>query len=73
VFPNPSNGLFFVSVSENLTNTVISLTDIHGQRVLQRQLNTAYEVIDASELAKGMYIVTIQSNKGRAQKKLVIE
>lgn len=73
VFPNPSNGQFFVSVPENLTNVVVTLSDINGQLMMQRSVTSSTQTIDASALAKGIYVVTIQSTEGRAQKKLVVE
>lgn len=73
VFPNPSNGLFFVAVPGNLTNAVLSVTDMSGKQLLQRSMSSSNEAIDASDWAKGIYIVTLQSSEGRAQKKLVVE
>ncbi len=73
VFPNPSNGSFFVSVPADLTSATIKLTDISGRLILQREMNMPTEQVNTEALAKGIYILTLQSNRGTASKKLVIE
>lgn len=73
IFPNPSHGQFVISVPENLTNAVVTLANINGSVMLQHNLSAATETFNVSELAKGVYFVTIQSSEGRAQKKLVIQ
>ena len=73
VFPNPSNGSFFVSVPADLTSASIKLTDVSGRLILQREMNMPTEQVNTEVLAKGIYILNLQSNKGTASKKLVVE
>ena len=73
VFPNPSNGSFYVSVPENLNHAALTLTDINGKLLLNREMNAPVMVIDASAFAKGIYILTVHSSEGRAQKKVVMQ
>ena len=73
VFPNPSNGSFFVSVPADLSNVSVKLTDISGRLILQREMNAPTEIINTADWAKGIYILTLQSDKGTASKKLVVE
>ncbi len=73
VFPNPSNGSFFVSVPADLTSAAIKLTDISGRLILEREMNMPTEQVNTEALAKGIYILTLQSNRGTASKKLVVE
>jgi hypothetical protein len=73
VFPNPSNGSFFVSVPADLTSASIKLTDISGRLIMQREMNMPTEQVNTEALAKGIYILTLQSNRGTASKKLVVE
>lgn len=73
LFPNPSSGLFYVSIPDNLSASVLSLTDLNGKLILQRNLAASTEAIDVSDIAKGIYIVTLQSSRGTTQKKLVIQ
>jgi len=73
VFPNPSSGSFFVSVPAELNAVTIKLTDVSGRLVLQREMIMATEQVNTEVLVKGIYILTLQSDKGTASKKLIIE
>ena len=73
VYPNPSSGIFFVSVPENLNSVSLTLSDITGKLLLSHSLNNTFDRIDASELPKGVYIITLQSNEGKAQQKLIVQ
>ncbi len=73
VFPNPSTGSFFLSLPPDLTNVSLKLTDVSGRLILQREVNAPLEMINTEALARGIYILTLQSNQGAASKKLVIE
>jgi PKD repeat protein len=79
VYPNPSHAIFNVSfeVSESET-VIINLYDLTG-----KQLKTLHNAtvssgktqlsFDTDELAKGVYILQIQSNTGQVTKKLIIK
>lgn len=73
LFPNPSNGLFYVTIPVDLDDAMLSLSDLNGNLMLQRNLASSTEAIDVLNLAKGIYIVTLQSNRGTTQKKLAIQ
>ena len=73
VFPNPSAGSFFVSIPADLNFVSIKLTDVSGRLILQREMNDPTEIINTTDWAKGIYILTLQSDKGTASKKLALE
>ncbi len=73
VFPNPSAGKFFVAVPNNLSKASIAVTDISGRVLLSQPMDNATQMIDASALAKGVYLITLQSTEGAATKRVVIE
>jgi hypothetical protein len=73
VFPNPSTGLFFVSVPIDLSDAKITVTDISGRLMLSRQMVTSLEEINAETWAKGVYILTVQNNKGIVTKKIAVQ
>ena len=73
VFPNPSNGIFYIAVPENLTRATLTLTDMNGKLLLTREMHSSYDALDLSEFSKGIYLLTLQSTAGRAQKKLVVQ
>lgn len=73
VFPNPSNGLFYISAPENLNKATITLSDINGRTLLMRDMQSSTEMLDASTLAKGVYILSLQSKEGSTTKKIVVQ
>lgn len=73
VYPNPSNGLFYIAVPSNLTNVQLTISDINGKAVLNRALNDSIDVVNAEAWPKGIYILTIQSAEGVSSKKLVLD
>lgn len=73
VYPNPSSGMFYISVPENLQRPTLTLTDLNGHILLHREMNSAMETIDAALYLKGVYILTVQSSEGKAQQKLVLQ
>jgi hypothetical protein len=72
VLPNPSKGLFYISVPVSLNNAKFAVSDINGQVIMKQFLNSSVEVINAEEWAKGIYIITLQSMESISSKKLVI-
>lgn len=72
VFPNPSNGLFYISAPENVSKATITLSDINGRTLLLREMQSPTEILDASMLTKGVYILILQSKEGNATKKIVV-
>ena len=73
VFPNPSNGLFTVAVT-GVTNTVkLSVFNIAGQLVYSKDYaNSFTDELNLSGLAKGLYLLKIESGYTSDYKKLVI-
>jgi len=80
VYPNPSvNGtanIHFIA-EEKLADASIFLTDLMGQRVkdiFEGELNdTDYQfTLNTSELSPGIYFISLQSERGRITKKLVV-
>lgn len=68
VFPNPSNGVINIANVEGLKNA--SIADINGRTV--KTVNFAgTNQINISDLANGVYMMTINSDKGSVTKKIV--
>jgi photosystem II stability/assembly factor-like uncharacterized protein len=75
LFPNPANTKISIS-SERLRNqeTDISVLTIKGEILLREKFNQQSQIeLDVSNLAKGIYLVKIQSKEGIEVKKLVID
>jgi len=71
IYPNPNNGTF--NIETNVTEKQnMQLFDVNGKLVLTQTINTKATVINASQLAEGVYNISIISNEGVVNKKLVI-
>ena len=58
VFPNPAQDIVVIAGSED---GILSVFDINGKQVLQRQVEPGLE-LDISDLKKGIYLFQIQSS-----------
>ena len=69
IYPNPSSSLITIS-GENISsnNSNITIQDISGQIVL----NTTKTTIDISDIAPGLYTMTLETNNKIYHKKLTI-
>ena len=73
-FPNPATDNITIDVSSSLnTHSTIEILNIQGQTILQKQLQQDKTNINISGLAKGVYIVKVQTEKGETVKKFVKE
>lgn len=77
VYPNPSNGLANVRVNSVISqNAKLTVTNAMGQLVLQKQLKlntgTNNTMVDLSQLADGIYTVSIDAESGKSVSKLCI-
>jgi hypothetical protein len=74
VYPNPTTGKLVITNYELLI-TGIDVLDITGRNVSSHQQITpsSYQQIDISHLARGIYMVQIQTDKGVVTKKVVKE
>lgn len=72
VFPNPTNNIVNISNTENILIKDITIADLNGRTVKTiNQANGATEAqINVSDLANGMYMMTIFSDKGTMVKKI---
>jgi hypothetical protein len=68
VYPNPSNGVVNIAVTEN---SVVSVMDVAGRTVAMYNVNANEEV--SFTQSAGMYIVKVESNGKVSTHKLVIE
>jgi hypothetical protein len=76
IHPNPSNGIFNLSVSTN-DDVFLSLFDISGREVYSKRFNTNEESFnkefDFSYLSSGVYLLDIKSDNKRVIKKIIIK
>lgn len=74
LYPNPvgnnSNTLY---VTTNGNESVLSVLNLEGKLVLQKNIHNLNEQLDISNLADGLYVVQLQSNGNAAYEKLVVQ
>lgn len=74
IFPNPAASIVSIVNNIHSDKMEINITNIHGENVLNTIChNQNIADIDVSTLTKGMYIVKVQTDKGRYVRKLIIE
>lgn len=70
IAPNPNHGIFKINTPQDLVIKNVSMYDVTGKLVLVTPAETE---VNASALAKGLYLVTISSEIGTISKRIVIE
>ena len=70
IYPNPSNGLFYISDS-NIES--IEVYDITGKLVIQQQVNADNATIDLTNYAKGIYTLKTYTSNIVKSNKLIVE
>jgi hypothetical protein len=70
IYPNPSNGSFVIEPNSSAKQTM-QIYDVNGKLVLSQTIN-GKTTIDASSLNEGVYNISLLSNEGVVNKRLVI-
>ena len=68
VYPNPANDIVTITTSDNLQS--IELFDVNGRTV---SFTEGSSQINVSELSSGIYLMKVNTDKGSATKKIVVE
>lgn len=71
VYPNPSNGLFSISLPSSIIIEKAALTDVSGKQI-ELKLNNDNN-FDITNLNSGIYFLKIQTNEGAINKKIIKE
>ena len=62
IVPNPNNGTFILSFSENITEGIINITNELGVTVFEKDISDSNTLnIEANGLPKGIYIISVKS------------
>ncbi|MEO0898168.1 MAG: T9SS type A sorting domain-containing protein [Bacteroidota bacterium] len=74
MYPNPATNLITITNSDPMNPVYeVAILDQQGRMVYQRNMNERGTInIERGNLASGLYLVRIQTDKGRATKKLVL-
>ncbi|MCW4470175.1 T9SS type A sorting domain-containing protein [Flavobacterium sp. MFBS3-15] len=72
VYPNPSSGVVTISNKNNILIEGISISDINGRTVKQINAGNVTETqVTITDLAAGVYLMTLSSDKGSMTKKII--
>jgi Secretion system C-terminal sorting domain len=74
ISPNPTSDKVNINLNQNdVSNqpTTVILSDMTGRQVLTQTTTSGAFQLDLSNLAKGMYVVTLQSNNAIYQEKII--
>lgn len=71
LFPNPSKTDFQIQLPETYGNAHVTLFDIYGRRILERELNQGNEEISVETLSRAIYIVHVNVDGVRKEYKLI--
>jgi hypothetical protein len=70
-YPNPSTGIFQISLEGHGTTT-LTLSDATGRVIATNRTNDALYTMDLSGQPAGVYLLSMQSDKGRGVARLVL-
>jgi hypothetical protein len=73
VYPNPSNGLVTISLTNLEANTIMYVTNMIGQEVIKTAVKDLNTNLDFSNLQKGIYTLTVTNGKDKSVSKLIIQ
>ncbi|MDF2438807.1 MAG: Ig domain protein group 2 domain protein [Bacteroidota bacterium] len=71
VSPNPSSGIFNLNLN-NASKAQITVFDITGKKILQKETSVAQQSIDLSAQPDGSYFITVKTDKELTTKKIII-
>lgn len=72
VYPNPVNNVINIANAENILVNGVEIVDLNGRTIKSSQFDgVANAEINVSDLASGVYMMTISSDKGTTTKKIV--
>ena len=71
VYPNPSNGRFFINSSEEIVS--VRIRNILGEEVLFAEPSAMSDVINISDQTSGIFIIEVRTKSGVSTQKLIVE
>ncbi|MFA8300080.1 MAG: T9SS type A sorting domain-containing protein [Hyphomicrobiales bacterium] len=71
LFPNPAEGV--LNIKSDVLLKMITIYNVNGQKVIEKQLKGKEETIDVNNLTKGMYFVTLKDENSTFTQKVLIK
>ncbi len=78
IFPNPNSGKFILKFTTEETQTIqLNIQNLVGQIVLKRRIENFtgefVEEFNVSDWGKGIYFISLETQKGRLNKKIIVK
>lgn len=73
VFPNPTNGEFLLQLDGLNSEANLTITNMNGQQVYEKNIATDNENINVSKLSAGIYFIKVSNEKYNITKKIVLQ
>ena len=74
VYPNPTSGIFFIAMDENIEEYELMITNVLGETVLDKKmLNNGENKLDLRSQAPGIYSIMIKLENEVINKKVVVK
>lgn len=73
IYPNPTSGQFNLELLGNDFNGQVTIQDVLGRIILEKEITQSTTTIDLSTQAKGLYFVTVNDGEKSSTLKLVVE
>ena len=73
VYPNPAQDKIYVDLNQITKNTSITLMDIQGRIIRTIAVKNSKTTIDLVDCSKGVYFVSVQSDRGVLTKKIIVQ
>lgn len=75
VYPNPTNGVFFLSIEDRVEATFqVKVLDLIGKPLIEREVHGSEDArFDLSSAPKGIYFVQITQGQDQIIKRVVIQ
>jgi|694.fasta_scaffold55670_2 subtilisin-like proprotein convertase family protein len=74
IYPNPTTGIVNIELgNQNLeSNSIVKLYDIQGRIISTKEMKTAVDNVNISNLSDGVYLITIENGSSKTTKKIVL-
>lgn len=73
IYPNPAKDRIVIESSESIMNTVLSVYNIQGFKILKKNIVNMRTELDIRDLSSGIYFIIIEYEEGIVSKKFVKE
>jgi hypothetical protein len=73
IYPNPTTSLVTIATVQEMKGGKITITNLTGSVVFEKEISNEKETISVADFAKGMYLVKLVSNKSISTQRLIVE